>query len=325
MSVFKFFNDNDDMGSTPVSNYFINHYMLDAPGEYVKVYLLGLKYCYYGNELSLSEMADKLFMSDVEVDRALKFWEKCGLVKLKYADGEYTVEYLPAFPQNTPSHSLSIRDNQVKQMFEAIELTLGRPLSPNEMDTYLSWIDEYNFSLEIITMLVNYCVSKNKTSLRYMEKVAIAWHDAGLKNALDVEAYLKAESKRWQNYKKILNALGLKDDDIMEAHKQMMDRWMDDLGFDVDVIIKACNECTLKINEPSFPYINKILINWFNEGIRTISDFDSPKRNTAKKKSSPVLNYKVPKNYFNGYSQRNYDVDDLEKKLLAHSRGELDE
>jgi hypothetical protein len=30
----------------------------------------------------------------------------------------------------------------------------------------------------------------------------------------------------------------------------------------------------------------------------------------------------APKNYFNGYNQRTYDVDELEKKLLAHSRGE---
>jgi len=324
MSVFKFLDDNNDMGSTPISNYFINHYMLDAPGEYVKVYLLGLKYCFYGNDISLSKMADKLFMSDLEVDQALKFWEKCGLIKLKYSDGEYSVEYLPVNPHNASTHSLSINDNQVRQMFEAIELTLGRPLSPNEMDTYLSWIDEYGFSLEIITMLVSYCVSKNKTSLRYMEKIAIAWHDAGLKTALDVEAYLKTESRRWQNYKRILSALGLKDDDIMESHKQMMDRWMNDLGFDVDIIVKACNECTLKINEPSFPYINKILINWFNDGVRTIEDLQNNKKTPAKKKSASS-SYKVPKNYFNSYSQRSYDIEDLEKKLLAHSRGELDE
>lgn len=49
--------------------------MLDAPGEYVKVYILGLKYCYYGNEISLKTLADKLFMSDIEIDRALKYWE----------------------------------------------------------------------------------------------------------------------------------------------------------------------------------------------------------------------------------------------------------
>ncbi|AEM79977.1 DnaD domain protein [Thermoanaerobacter wiegelii] len=324
MSVFRFLNENDDWGSTPISNYFINHFMLDAPGEYVKVYILGLKYCYYGNEIPLKTLADKLFMSDIEIDRALKYWEKSGLVKLKYIDGEYTVEYFPVIPQPTSNHSVSLQDPQVKQMFEAIELTLGRPLTPTEMETYLSWIDEYGFSLEIITMLVSYCASKNKTSLRYMEKVAIAWHDAGLKTALDVEEYLKAENKRWQNYRKILNALGLKEDELMESHKEMMDRWMDDLGFDVDVIIKACNECTLKLNEPSFPYINKILINWFNEGIRTVEDLEN-KKSSTKKKTPVTSGFKAPKNYFNSYSQRSYDIEDLEKKLLAHSRSELNE
>lgn len=323
MSRCNFSNDFDDMGSTPVSNFFINHYMLEAPGEYVKVYLLGLKYSYYNQSFSMEEMADKLFMSEDDIEKALKFWERSGVIKLRYSDNEYYIEYLPLVKKSDDVHTLSIDDTEVKQMFETVEKMIGRPLSPTEMNTYLSWVDEYGFSLEILTMLISYCVSKNKTSLKYMEKVAIAWHDAGLKTALDVEAYLKSESEKWLRYKKILRALGLKDDDVMEAHKAMMDRWMDDLGFDVDVIIKACDECVLKINEPSFPYINQILINWYNDGIRTVNDLDKTKKKPYTKKTAP--NYKVPKNYFNGYSQRTYDVDELEKKLLAHSRGEFGE
>lgn len=323
MSICKFSSDFDDVGSTPVSNIFINHFMLEAPGEYVKVYLLGLKCCYYGQEFSIHSLADKLFMSEIEIEKALKFWEKSGLIKLCYTDGEYTVKYLPLANTGDKKHTMSINDTEVRQMFETIEQMLGRPLSSSEMDTYLSWIDEYDFSLEIIAMLVSYCVTKNKTSLRYMEKIAIAWHDAGVKNALDLEEYLKTESKKWIKYKKILHTLGLNTDEVMEAHKQMMDRWMNDLGFDVDVIIKACNECTLKINEPSFPYINQILINWFNEGIKTINDLDKIKKVPKHKKTSTV--FKAPKNYFNAYNQRTYDVDELEKKLLAHSRGESGE
>jgi DnaD/phage-associated family protein len=323
MSVFKFWKENDDWGSTPVSNYFINHYMLDAPGEYVKVYILGLKYCFYGNHIPLKELADKLFMTDLEIDKALKYWEKSGLVKLKYVDGEYTVEYLPLVPPSSNGHSLSLYDPQVKQAFEAIELTLGRPLTPTEMETYLSWVDEYGFSLEVITMLVSYCASKNKTSLKYMEKVAITWHDAGLKTALDVEEYLKAENKKWQDYKKILKAFNIKEEEPTEMQREMIDRWMDELGFDIDVILKAGEECITKLGEPSFPYINKILINWFNEGIRTVEDLENKK--LSSKKKATASSFKAPKNYFNSYSQRTYDIEDLEKRLLAHSRGELNE
>lgn len=323
MSICKFSQDFDDQGSTPVSNYFINHFMLEAPGEYVKVYILGLKYCYFNQAFSISDMSQKLFMSESEVEKALKFWEKTGIIRLQYASGEYTIEFLSFDEKVSKSHNLSIDNIEVKQMFETVEQMIGRPLSPTEMDTYLGWVDEFGFSLEIITMLISYCVSKKKTSMRYMEKVALAWHDANLKNALDVESYLKAESKKWIIYKKILHTLGLNSDDVMDAHKSMMDRWMDDLGFDLDVILKACNECTLKINEPSFPYINQILINWHNEGIRTIADFDKVKKKPHNKNNKS--SYKVPKNYFNSYSQRTYDIDELEKKLLAHSRGDIGE
>ena len=43
MNRFEFINNNDDIGVTIVENIFINHFMPMARGDYVKVYLYGLK------------------------------------------------------------------------------------------------------------------------------------------------------------------------------------------------------------------------------------------------------------------------------------------
>ena len=41
MNKFEYLLNNEDMGASIVENIFINHYMPNADGEYVKVYLWG--------------------------------------------------------------------------------------------------------------------------------------------------------------------------------------------------------------------------------------------------------------------------------------------
>ena len=71
--------------ATCVPNTFIDHYMIEASGEYVKIYLYLLR-CINGNrsELSISRIADKFDHTEKDIERALKYWEKKNLLHLKY-------------------------------------------------------------------------------------------------------------------------------------------------------------------------------------------------------------------------------------------------
>ena len=48
MNRFEYLQEVDDLGVTIVQNAFLNHYMPKARGDYVKVYLYGLKCCGQG-------------------------------------------------------------------------------------------------------------------------------------------------------------------------------------------------------------------------------------------------------------------------------------
>ena len=77
-------------GFTCVSNSFIDDFMKDANGEYVKVYLYLLR-CLTrdGFEFSISQLADCLDHTEKDVMRAFTYWEKVGLLRLEYsADNE---------------------------------------------------------------------------------------------------------------------------------------------------------------------------------------------------------------------------------------------
>ena len=70
-------------GQTLVPNVFIDKYMAEANGEFVKVYLCLLR-MQGAAEISVESLAERLDLSERTVDRALKYLEKCGLLKLFY-------------------------------------------------------------------------------------------------------------------------------------------------------------------------------------------------------------------------------------------------
>jgi DnaD/phage-associated family protein len=87
--------------STSVSNIFIDEYMSDANGEYVKIYLYLLRLMSTpGTTFSISSIADKFEHTEKDVRRALCYWEKMHLLRLEYDSGQnltgvYLLDSLP--------------------------------------------------------------------------------------------------------------------------------------------------------------------------------------------------------------------------------------
>lgn len=71
---------------TQVPNLFIDQYMPEANGEFVKVYLYLLRsMSSHSNDLSISSIADRFNHTEKDVERALKYWERTGLLSLEYS------------------------------------------------------------------------------------------------------------------------------------------------------------------------------------------------------------------------------------------------
>ena len=72
---------------TPVNNVFIDKYMLKARGEFVKVYILLLKYSMSGEPgISSSILAAKLNLLESDIMNALSYWNEEGVIKLNPID-----------------------------------------------------------------------------------------------------------------------------------------------------------------------------------------------------------------------------------------------
>ena len=88
---------NNSLNFTPVSNIFIEKYMPKARGEFIKVYLLMLKYSNSGEMgASSSILASSLNLLESDILNALNYWNDEGVLKLIPIDkmGNYNIEFV---------------------------------------------------------------------------------------------------------------------------------------------------------------------------------------------------------------------------------------
>ncbi|MBK1810882.1 DnaD domain protein [Clostridium sp. YIM B02505] len=321
---------NSPVQFTPVSNIFLERYMPKARGEFVKVYLMMLKYSISGElGVSSSIIASNLNLLESDIMNALNYWHDEGIIQLVPIDkmNNFNIKFMELSGDENTESTLNLLDelnkNNTKDMLKEVERLLARPLSPKEMSTYLGLQNDFSFSSEMILMLIEYCVSKGKADSRYIEKVALAWHDSGIKNIEDVHAYITKSEDKWIKIRKILAYLGIKNAEVMKPQEELMEKWMFTYNFSNEVILKACEICFERLNRADFRYIDGILTRWNNDGIKTLEDVATknlPSKTSNNRSNNNSNNYDNGKKSnlkFTDYEQRTYDYDSLERKLLG--------
>ncbi|OOM40457.1 replication initiation and membrane attachment [Clostridium beijerinckii] len=320
---------NRSLGFTPVNNVFIEKYMPQARGEFVKVYLLMLKYTISGElGVSSSILASSLNLLESDIMNAFNYWNDQGAIKLTQIDkmGNFNVEFVDLVEEPSKSTKQvdlleALDSTNTKDMLKDIETLLARPLSPNEMSLYLNWQKEFGFSSELILILMEYCISKGKSDSRYIEKVAIAWHDQKITTIEQAQNLIKKAEDKWINIRKILTYLGINNTDIMKPQQDLIEKWLLIYKYSNEIIFKACDVCFERLNRADFKYIDGILSNWNKNNIRTLEDI-ALKDNKNSKNNKYQKTYNTNNNdksslKFNNFEAREYDYDSLEKKLLG--------
>lgn len=314
--------------NTPFSNYtlidnnFIDNFLPKARGEYVKIYILILKYASCGEGgFDSSFIAKNLNLLESDIKNALSYWNDVGVIKLTSIDEKTSnIEFLQLSESSSTTSSLNlineINDNNLIDFFKEVELIIGRPLSQKEMEHYINWTKNFNFSYELILYLISYCVNKNKKDFRYIEKVAIAWADLNIKTLDEAMVYTEKREKNFVNYRKIFTYLGMPDSEISKPQEELFNKWLITYNMPIELIYKACDICFSKLSKTDFNYIDGILNNFKNSKIFTLQDFE----NYEKNKNSFIKGFSKSKtkNTFSNFPQRIYDYDKLEKLLIKN-------
>ena len=371
---------------TAIPNCFIEQYMPYAAGEFVKIYIYLLK-CVRENrsELSISRIADVFNNTEKDVVRALKYWQKKGLLSLTFDDDNaltslrimsladsldesrepeaqkvtlnVTDAPVPGQPGINTKHSAAVRPEEkpaasdkvpsqapvqkeysaqqirqfseqedIKMLFFAIQKYLGRPLTGQDTNTVLYLYEELHFSTELIEYLFEYCVSRDKRNIRYIEKTALGWAEEGIRS---VKAAKSASGIYTKDCYHVLSAFGLSGRQPTRSESEYVSRWILSYGFDMPVILKACSKTMNQIHNPSFEYTDSILKNWKAHGVSSLEDVQkldeafelSGRSKTGKSAADSAGSGKTAavNSRFNNFSQRTYDYKALEQKLRTNN------
>lgn len=233
---------------------------------------------------------------------------------------EYTLDEIKEFRKNP----------DISELFFIIETYLKHTLSSTDTNMVLYWLDELHFSTDLVEYLVEYCITKGHSSLRYMNKVALGWADAGIKTVDQAKDDAAAHS---QIYYSVMKALGITGRNLVDSEVSLINKWVGEYGFDIELVKAACNKTISAIQKPSFEYTDSILANWRKKDVHTLKDVEvldanfakankasatgsSQGTNAANGSSKSKSNNSSSKNKFNNFNQRNNDYDKLEKLFL---------
>ena len=233
---------------------------------------------------------------------------------------EYTLDEIKEFRKNP----------DISELFFIIETYLKHTLSSTDTNMVLYWLDELHFSTDLVEYLVEYCITKGHSSLRYMNKVALGWADVGIKTVDQAKDDAAAHS---QIYYSVMKALGITGRNLVDSEVSLINKWVGEYGFDIELVKAACSKTISAIQKPSFEYTDSILANWRKKDVHTLKDVEvldanfakankasatgsSQGTNAANGSSKPKSNNSSSKNKFNNFNQRNNDYDKLEKLFL---------
>lgn len=318
--------------TTLLENEFIDEYMLKANGEYVKVYLLLLRYMGDPSvELTISGLADLLECTEKDVARALNYWKKQGLVD--YEAGMQEIQDIRREPETAgiasdrknaagkaaeeiPPSRMNRRE--FKEIVHVTEQYLGKTLTKTESEAIVYFYDELGMSADLIEYLIEYCVENGHKSIHYIKKVALSWADQKVGTTEEAKAVSGQYSK---NSYAVLNAYGIKGRAPAAAELGFIRRWNEEYGFSSDLIVEACDRTMKTIHQPSFEYTESILKNWSDKGVKTPADVKALDllylQEKGAKKAAAVGAARTARNKFNNFEGRKYqDMDELTRRLI---------
>ena len=149
-----------------------------------------------------------------------------------------------------------------------------------------------------------------------MEKVALAWHEAGITTVSMAKQETSAYNK---NYFSILRSFGISNRNPVQSEISLMNHWLNDYGFTLDIITEACSRTVSQTGKASFQYADSILAKWKQKGVRHLTDIqalDTLHRQAQADRAEQKNRKAAAPNRFNNFHQRDYDFDELEKQLL---------
>lgn len=265
--------------STNISDVFFTEYLSQANGDFVKVYLYILFLSKYNKDIKLNDLSKKLALPLKTIQDALKYWEDLEIITKKNTgyilnnlqEIELHKLYKPKLSSSKEDLEKNLENQSRAKAIDTINNSFFQGImSPSWYNDIDLWFKKYNFDEQVMIALFRYCFERSAMNRPYIQTVADAWYNNNIKNFSDLDLYYQKREKLNTFKKSISKKLGL-NRMLTQYEDSYIEKWVVDYEFPIDVIELALRKTTSKSN-PSFDYINKILTDWHDRNLKTVTD-----------------------------------------------------
>ncbi len=297
-------------GIFAVPNDVVDRYIKIASGGAVKVLLYFLRHS--GNTEDTQQVSNALSISKEDVCDALTFWEQVGLI-VKNNDTYTPSPERKAMPVTAKTEQTSVDEmteeqvrftatktaalrsphfsplqiadtvkgnDEINFLFKTCEGLYGRPLKHTEQNALVTIIDDIGLPAEVTLMLVDYCFSVDKATPAYMRNMAVEWVENGVTTLSSAEDYISRLQSKYGAESTVKAVFGL-DRALSQKEKEFALVWVSEWGFNSEIIRLAYDINVNAKGKFTFPYINKILENWYSKGLFTKDQILEDQQNRA--------------------------------------------
>ncbi len=297
-------------GVFAVPNCVVDKHIKLAGAAQLKVLLYLLRHG--GQNVNCDEMSARLGYSGADVRDAINYWSEVGMLAKPEVLPEPSTaapreKPLPAPAENLAPDTTALRGEALREtgvvesgnikkltntyrftqkeaftrmegneelrfLVEQCRILLGRELQGSDVAALVSIHDWVGLPPDVILMAADYCASKGRTDMRSVEKQCTAWVDLGIRTHEDADGYIKRQAERHSREALVQGSFGISGRSLSAREREAITRWFDEYGYELPVIRAAFDKTVDNTGKLSFAYLDRILSNWHDKGVKTLEE-----------------------------------------------------
>ena len=226
-------------------------------------------------------------------------------------------------PISRPSHEqIAVRLQECKEfsgLFAEAQAALGKTIGYDGQSVLIMMHDSYGLPFEVILMAIEYAVSQQKTGFSSIAKIGKHWSEQGIDTLEGAMEYIEEHNVVNEAWNKLRSLTDITNRTPTSKQRGYLVAWVKEYGYSADIIYYAYEESVDRTGKMSMPYMDKIIRNWYEKGVKTPMDIQRekakwqeerdkklPKKNTPKQNTPALLR-----------DEPSYDIDAFTKKAIG--------
>ncbi len=160
---------------------------------------------------------------------------------------------------------------ELREMLQELELFAGKPLVfATQQEPILYMCHSEGLTPATVLLAAQFCKENNRASIKELKKELSEWLSEGIHTYDQAEKHIAILKQRLEHQRNVIEDFGFDANHSFNNYeKKMILSWYENMHLSRELIALAANRCRSFTGGVSFAYINKILSNWSELGIKT--------------------------------------------------------